>query len=232
MARFLKTLLLFVVIAAVLYALIVGLGLTRSFKRAKVLVKTQVINDFEYVRDDFDWATGGYVKIEPSEENPTKGKLCAKVTFFPASQFYPTPAPGAMPSNSSQVFYSPEGKAAWRPQMTIDTTSVTKLEVYEWQEYLQFKMDVFNPEEYPLTYHLQIADAQSFTFETSGDLMAKKVTNIEVPLEGLIERRLDLTSIRSLRFWVEPMDLSRPAVVYLDNLRLEGELLANAKKRK
>jgi hypothetical protein len=215
---------------ALLYAVWVGLGLGKTFKRSKFMVPTQLINDFEYERDDFDWATGGYVKIEPSKENKIHGKLCAKVTFFPTAQFYPTPVPGIPPTNSSQVFYSQEGKSSWRPQISLDTTSVTRLEVFEWQEFEEFKMDVYNEQDYPVTYHLQVADAQSFVHEATGELGPRKVTNIEVPLLDLVDKRMDLTSIRSFRFWLEMSEASRPAVVYLDYLRLEGEM-AKAKRR-
>ncbi len=215
---------------ALLYAIVVGLGLNKSFKRSKFFVKTQMINDFEYPRDDFDWTTGGYVKMEPSTENKTHGKSCAKVTFYPTNQFYPTPVPGMAPTNSSQVFYSAEGKAAWRPQIILDTTSVTRLDVNEWQDYESLKMDVFNSEDQAVTYHIQVADAQTFVFETSGELAPKKVTKIEVPLLGLVEKRMDLTSIRSLRFWVEMTDATQPIVVYPDNIRLEGDMATAVKK--
>jgi hypothetical protein len=218
------------VAVALLYALWVGLGLGKTFKRSKYLVKTQVINDFEYTRDDFDWATGGYVKIEPSKENQVHGKLCAKVTFFPTSQFYPTPVPGVPPTNSSQVFYSQEGKGSWSPQIGIDTTSITRLEVFEWQEFEEFKMDVYNEQDYPVTFHLQVADAQAYDFEATGELAPKKVTNIEIPLLDLVDRRLDLTSIRSIRFWLGMAEAAQPSVIYLDYLRLEGEM-ANAKRK-
>jgi len=216
--------------AAILYAIFVGLGLGKTFKRSKYMVKTQPINDFEHERDDFDWTTGGYVKIEPSKENQVHGKRCAKVTFFPTHQFYPTPVPGVPPSNSSQVFYGRDGMAAWRPQMVLDTTSVTRLEVFEWQEFEEFKMDIYNEQDYPVTYHIQMADAQAFVFETTGELAPKKVNNIEVALLDLVDKRMDLTSIRSLRFWLEMADAGAPAVVYLDHLRLEGEM-ANAKRK-
>jgi hypothetical protein len=50
-------------------------------------------------------------------------------------------------------------------------------------------------------------------------------------LEDLINKRLDLTSIRSFSFWIDAAGLTLPPVVYLDNLRLEGEMaLANKKK--
>lgn len=194
-------------VLALLYAVGVGLGLTSKLKRGKATVKTQVINDFEYIKDDFDWTTGGYVKIEPSTENQTHGKKCAKATFLLSSQFFPTPTPGAN----------------WKPQMVLDTKSVTSLQVFEWNEYLNLKMDVFNAQDQPVSYHMQVADAKAYVYETSGSLTPKKVTNITVPLEELIQKRLDLVNIRSLRFWVDSANASEPVVVYADHLRLEGD---------
>lgn len=201
-------------VLSLLYAIVVGLGLTRSFKRHKDTKKIQVINDFEYVNDDFDWTTGGYVKIEPTKENLTHGKQSAKVTFLLAGQFFSTPTPDVV----------------WQPQLILDTYSITKLSVFEWQDFGNLKWDVFNPQDQPVTYHAQIADARSFVYETSGSLTPKKVTNISVDLGDLIHDRLDLVNIRSFKFWVDTIGATQPVVVYLDYLRLEGEP-APAKKK-
>ena len=204
---------------ALLYALVVGLGLSRVFKRHKAMTKVQMIDDFEYLRDDFDWTTGGYVKIEPSAENQTHGKKCAKATFLLENQFFPAPTPGAVASDPRVV----TGPEVWRPEMILDVNSVTRLPVFEWQEFTDLKMDVYNDQAQPVTYHLQVADARAFIYETSGSLTPKKVTNIDAPLEELLKSRLDLVNIRSLKFWVDMTGVTEPLVVYLDNLRLEGD---------
>lgn len=196
-----------ILVLVLLYLAAVGLGLTRSFKRHKDAKKAMVIDDFEYENDDFDWTTGGYVKIEPSKENQTHGKMSAKATFLLSSQFFPTPTPGV----------------AWQPQMILDTNSVTRLSVFEWQEYTSLKLDVFNPQDQPVTYHIQVADSRSYVYDASGSLTPKKVTNIAIPLDELIQKRLDLTSIRSFKFSVDTASAAQPVVVYLDYLRLEGD---------
>ncbi len=210
-------------VISLLYAIVAGLGLTRVFKHRKDVKKTQVLNDFEYLRDDFDWTTGGYAKIEPSTENQTHGKKSAKVSFFATRQFFVTPVPGNPPTNSSQVLYSEAGRDKWRPEILIDTHSVTKLSAFEWQEFGSFKMDVYNDQAQPVTYHIQIVDSRSFVFENSGPLTPKKVTNISVPLDDLIRERMDLTNIRSLKFSVDMAGQPDPLVVFIDNLRLEGD---------
>ncbi len=241
-------------VLALLYAAAVGLGITRNFKRHKDVKKTLVIDDFENERDDFDWTTGGYVKMESSTENQTHGKHSAKVTFLTASQFFPTPTPDAV----------------WQPQAVLDTNSVTRLSVFEWQDYTSLKLDVYNPQDQPLNYHIQIADARAFVYETSGVLNPKKVSNLSISMEDLEKARLDLTSIRSFRFrvdangvpaamistplatttaasqpaMVKPMSVSttptavttpipageQPIVVYLDYLRLEADPAEMKKK--
>jgi len=218
-------------VLVLLYALVVGLGLSRVFKRHKTTTKTLMIDDFEYPRDDFDWTTGGYAKVEPSTENQTHGKKCAKVSFFSTQQFYVTPVPGVSPMNSSQVFYSAAGQASWRPEITLDNTSVTKLSVYEWQEYTDLKLDVFNDQIQPVTYYIQIVDSHAFVYKTSGVLTPKKVTNISIPLDELIKERLDLANIRTFKFAVDMAGLPEPLVVYLDNLRLEGDASLPAPKK-
>lgn len=190
-----------------LYAIAVGLGLTNSFKHRKNNVKSQMITDFEYPNDDFDWTTGGYVKMEPSTENQTHGKRSAKLTFFLASQFYPTPTPGAN----------------WAPQVVMDTDSVTRLPVYEWQDYANLKMDVFNDQAQPVTYWIEVADAHAYIYRKSDVLAPKKVTNVSIPLSDLVQQRVDLSNIRSLKFWLDMSGATQPLVVYLDNVRLEGD---------
>ena len=196
------------------YAVLVGLGITKSFKRHRDNKKIQVIDDFEYENDDFDWTTGGYVKIQPSTENQSHGKKCAEVTFLLADQFYPTPTPGA----------------AWDPQMILDTESVTKLSVYEWQDFANLDMDVFNPQTQPVSWRVQVADSRSFVYETTGVLTPKKVSNISIPLDELIDKRLDLSNIRSLKFALDTTGASQPVTAYLDYVRLEGDA-ALAKKK-
>jgi hypothetical protein len=205
-----------IVLAAVLiYFLAVGLGLTRRLKRPKETKIMKVINDFEYVRYDYDWTTNGYGKMEPSTENPVHGKRCAKVTFLLPSQFMATPTPGTK----------------WFPQLVLDTQSITKLNIYDWTGFTSLNLDVLNPVDKPVSYFIQVADSHTFIYETSGPLTPKKVTNIEVPLEELIGKRLDLTNINSFKFWVDATGATLPAVVYLDYLRLEEEKIAQAKKK-
>ncbi len=245
-----------------LYAVMAGLGLTQGFKRHKAAAKIQVIDDFEDPNDDFDWTTGGYVKIEPSTQNKTHGKYCAKATFLLADQFLPDATPaapdaadstpsanpgqaGSAPSTGSTS--SPQGSAGqagapqavqfmpeseptpstpWQPEMVLDVNSVTPLKVFEWQDYADLKMDVFNDQAQPVTYHVEVGDSHAYLFDTAGPLTPKKVTNISIPLEDLAKDRLDLSNIRSLRFWVDTAGAAQPVVVYLDYMRLEGDASA------
>jgi hypothetical protein len=246
-------------VLALLYFIGAGLGITKKLKHRKAVVKSLMITDFEYLDYDFDWNTGGYVKIEPSTENQTHGKRSAKATFLLASQFYPTPvsevsnqsseptpevinqpspvpspgkasqfSPTPTPEESHAVSPKPTPEVLWAPQMSLDTTSPTQLQVYEWVGYADFDMDVFNDQTSPVTYHIQVADAHAYRFEHSGILTPKKVTNISVPLDDMVKERLDMTNIRSLKFWVDTNSAKEPVVVYLDNIRLEGEQIGRA----
>ena len=230
MRRLMQILGIFLVIA-LLWAVVSGLGLTRAFKHRKDMKKTLVINDFEYLRDDFDWTTGGYAKIEPSTENQTHGKKCAKVSFYTTHQFYMTPVPGVDPMNSSQVLYSAAGQASWRPEMILDTNSVTKLPIYEWQDFGDLKMDVYNDQSQPVSYYIQVVDSKAFVYETTGVLTPKKVTNIDVALDDLLKTRLDLTNIRSFKFAVNMAGVPEPMVAYVDYLRLEGDATTPMSKK-
>lgn len=229
---------------ALIYAVMAGLGLTQGFKHRKTTLKAEVINDFEDPTDDFDWTTGGYVKIEPSTENKTHGKYSAKATFLLAGQFIPnanpaypvTPVAGsaqaapAMAMSQAATTSTPEPNptpsASWRPEMVLDINSVTPLKVPEWQEYADLKMDVFNDQTQPVTCHIQVGDSHAYLYDHPEPLTPKKVTNISIPLQDLIANRLDLTNIRSFRFWVDTAGATQPVVVYLDYIRLEGDATA------
>ena len=214
MRRFFQILIIIVILVAV-YLLAVGLGLTKRLKRPKETKIMKVINDFEYERYDYDWTTNGYGKMEPSTENPVHGKRCAKVTFFIPSQFMATPS----------------ASVSWFPQMILDTQSVTKLDVYDWTGFTNLCLDVLNPEDKPVSYFILISDSHTFRYDKSDALTPKKVTNIKIPLEELIDKRMDLTNINSFKFWVDTTGNTLPAIVYLDYLRLEQDKTAQPKKK-
>jgi hypothetical protein len=110
--------------------------------------------------------------------------------------------------------------------MVLDTNSVCQLKVYEWEEYANLNLDVFNDQAQPVTYHVQVGDSHAYLYENSGPLTPKKVTNVSIPLVELTKNRVDLNNIRSLRFWVDTAGATQPVVVYLDNIRLEGDASA------
>ncbi|HUO58865.1 MAG TPA: hypothetical protein VMV05_11880 [bacterium] len=231
MRRFMQILTILLVVGLV-WALFTGLGLGKAFKRSKMMVKTHVINDFEYPNfpnDDYGWTTGEYAKIEPSTENQSHGKRCAKVSFYATRQFYPTPVPGVDPMNSSHIFYTQAGQGNWRPEIILDTESVTKLTTYVWEDYTDFKFDAYNPYDSPVTYHLQVADSHTFVYESSGPLTPKKVTNIDIPLEDMAAVRLDLANIRSIKISADMNGAPDPLILFIDYLRLEGD--SNTKKK-
>lgn len=199
-----RTVVIILVALGLLYAIATGLGLTHS-RRHGLTKKTTMISDFEDPNNDFDWATGGYAKMEQSTQNPTHGKHSAKLTFYTADQFVATPTPGV----------------TWQPMVTLDTRSVTPLTIFDWSSYTSLKMDVFNPQDQPVTYFLKVIDSKSYSYTASGPLLPKKVTNLSVLMDDLDKARMDLTMISGLQFWVDMTGATQPVTVYLDNLRLE-----------
>lgn len=214
-------------VLGLIYAVMAGLGITQSFKRHKTALKALVITDFEDSTEDFDWTTGGYVKVVQSTENKTHGKYGAKATFLLANQFSTSaPSAPAQAVTGATPEPTPTPSAHWQPEMVLDTNSVSQLKFYEWQDYAELKMDVFNDQSQPVTYHIQVGDAHAYVYETSGPLTPKKVTNISIPLDDLSKNRLDLSNIRSFRFWVDTAGATQPVVVFLDYIRLEGDATA------
>jgi hypothetical protein len=204
--------LILLVAAGLIYAIAAGLGLTHMRKHG-LIKKTVMLDDFEDADNDFDWFTGGYAKLEQSNQNQTHGKHSAKVTFYTRDQFetVPTPPPGITPT--------PE--PTWQPQIVLDTHSVTHLTVFDWTDFTSLKLDAFNPMDQPVTYHLKVSDSKTFSHDTSGVMLGKKVTNISVLLDDLAQDRMDITNMNSIQFWVDMDGASQPMSVYIDNLRLE-----------
>ncbi len=242
-------------ILALVYALFVGLGLTRIFKPHKQLKKIQVLNDFEYPDTDLDWTTGGYVTLDSSTENQTHGKRSLEASYLIPSEFMtmPTPLPTAVPAPVAAPKPSAKNKKKalaasaptptpeedlepiatpvnWLPTITLSTDSVTKIPLYDWTGFTTLNIDAFNPQDKPVTYHLAVADGRSFQYETSGELTPKKVTNVSVNLSDLLQARLDLSAIRSLSLSVDTQGNSLPVQVYWDYLRLEEVLQPTVKK--
>ena len=190
----------------ILYSIIVGLGLTQSFKRKKPKVKVTVLNDFEDPGKDLLWDTGGYITLETAGRNRTHGKRAMKATFLLPSQFHPTPTPAL----------------EWRPAMRLGFDTVTKLPVNDWSRYTVLQLDVFNDSAKALDYVLKVDDGRGYSHEYTGQLWPKRVTNIVAPLDELKESRMDLSSIRSLSFRADVTGAAEPVELYLDYLRLEG----------
>jgi hypothetical protein len=204
--------LIILVAAGLIYAIAAGLGLTHM-RRHGLVKKTVMLDDFEDADNDFDWYTGGYAKLEQSNQNQTHGKHSAKVTFYTQDQFQ------AVPTLPPEITPTPE--PTWQPQIVLDTHSVTKLTVFDWTDFTSLKLDVFNAMDEPMTYHLKLSDSKTFSHDTTGVMLSKKVTNISVLMDDLSQDRMDLSNMDSIQFWVDMTGATQPVSVYLDNLRLE-----------
>ncbi len=96
-----------------------------------------------------------------------------------------------------------------------------------WSAYRQFKMDVYNPEVEPFTFHVRIDDRKSgWEYEDRYDRdfkIQKGMNHIIIPLESvranITPRSLDLSHIERLMLFVPGNDRKR--TFYLDNIRLE-----------
>jgi hypothetical protein len=160
----------------------------------------------------------------PAPPTPTPNpKVKVVPTALPKGKVSPTPV-----VETTQM--TPPPVSSWQPTLTLDTNSPTQLRVYDWSEYDTLNLDAFNPQDQPVTWHIRVADAKSFTHESWGILTPKKVANLAVTFTDLISERLDLTNMRSIQFWVDTTGLTQPPVVYLDYLRLEGNLIPPKKK--
>jgi hypothetical protein len=200
---------------AFIYVVLMGLGLTGR-KHGKAPIRVEVLNDFEDPTTDLQWETGGYVTVETSTENLTHGKRSAHMTFLLPQQFFPTPTPGI----------------EWKPSVKLSHKTVTELTQYDWSAWDTLNVDVFNPGDAPVSAILTVTDARGFKCDAPLLFLPKKVTNAAVSISVLKKERLDLASIDSLSIQPNVGDAKEPVELYFDYLRLEGEPLVAAKKKK
>ncbi|HVZ79318.1 MAG TPA: hypothetical protein VHE12_00805 [bacterium] len=141
-------------------------------------------------------------------QTPTGGKKQVALAVAPPASPVPTPP------------------IAWRPEMVLENRSPTQLGVYEWQDYANLKLDVFDPQDQPVSWFIQIADSRGYVYTASGSLLPRKVNNLVLPLGETAASRIDLSNIRSFHFGLDLSGAAQPLVVYLDNLRLDGDAKA------
>lgn len=218
---------------ALVFVVARGLGLTNILKARKAAKNELLLEDFEKVRnlpddDNLGWTTNGYVTMVASTEKMTHGKRSAMAVFLTRNQFYPTPIPSF--GNRMEPQFTPDPSTAppapvWGPQVIFDTHSVKSFQYpqYEWQDYAKLKFDVFNPQNQPVTYKIQIVDSHSFMYEKSGPLTIHVFNNLEIPVDDLAKERLDVSNILSFRFCVDMAGATQPVTLFLDHLRLEGD---------
>lgn len=97
----------------------------------------------------------------------------------------------------------------------------------DWSAYRQFKVDVFNPDEEPLTFHVRIDDRSSrWDYGERFDrdfALTTGMTKITIPLDSLkanlSQRPLDRGNIKCLMFFIPGNDRKR--TFYIDNIRLD-----------
>ena len=85
----------------------------------------------------------------PAPPTPTPNPKAKVVpTAMPRGKVSPTPV-----VETSQLTPPPE--SAWQPTLTLDTESPTQLRVYDWSEYSTLNLDAFNPQDQPVTWHIE-----------------------------------------------------------------------------
>lgn len=219
---------------ALVFVVAKGLGLTNMFKGHKGAKKEMILEDFEKVRnlpddENLGWTTNGYASLVATTEKMTHGKRSAMAVFLKKDQFYPAPthswAEMSAPPSATPEEATPVPGEEWEPQVIMDTHSVKSFQYpqYEWQDYAKVKFDVFNPQDRPITYTIQIVDSHSYTYEKSGPLTIHVFNNLEIPIDDLAKQRLDTSNIMSFRFGVDMSGATEPVTLFLDYLRLEGD---------
>ena len=179
-----------------------------------------------YPSKDYDWNTGGYARIEPVEKREAyraknealgsfmRGKYGALVRFTVPSEF--------------RVLDGENDPASWESGMTLSTETATALTVTDWSAYKSLSLDVFNPSDKARDLFFRISDSGSTTFVRSARL-DKGAATVQIPVKDLDDQRLDVADIRSITLFLDTAKMDKAPELYLDNLQLNTEMLAEYK---
>lgn len=185
--------------------ILTGCGAAKPAKK-----KEFMINSFENLPSDttlgdFDWETGGYVKLEQFKKYATKGKFSCQATFSVPVDFLST-------TQAAKV-------DRWLSTMTMNINTITSLKVTDWNGYKKFTVDVNVPDNTQRDFYIKFVDSSGKEF-----VAVRPVKNGRNKLEVLIEEvraaRIDLANMISLSLYIDTKNDARDVLLYIDQVRL------------
>jgi hypothetical protein len=161
-----------------------------------------------YEGDDYGWATGGYVELQPWPKFATQGKYSARARFTVPSDFKSL-------SQTARL-------TSWEAGMTLTRDTATKLSTTDWSPYAILAVDFYNPDPKEYQAFLRVTDSHSNVTETAGLVKASGKSTVAMALTQVAEARLDPHDIKILEIYLDTLKEASDPVLYLDNVRLDS----------
>jgi hypothetical protein len=154
---------------------------------------------------DFDWETGGYVKLEQIKKYATNGKFSAQAIFAVPADFLTT-------TKAARV-------TTWIAGMTMNINTLTQLKVTDWGQYKKFDVDIYSPDNTQRTLYIQFLDANGNKYTTFRPVQNGR-NKLEVVIQDVKDTRVDVSNIVSLSFYLDNKGIDKDITLFFDNVRL------------
>jgi hypothetical protein len=154
---------------------------------------------------DFDWETGGYVKLEQFKKYATKGKFSCQATFSVPADFMST-------TQAAKV-------TQWLSTMTLSINTITSLKVTDWTGYKKFNVDVYVPDNTEREFFIKIVDASGKEYITSRPVKNGR-NKLELLMADVLASRIDMSNIISLSLYIDTKNDPKDVLLYIDQVRL------------
>jgi hypothetical protein len=198
-----------------------------DFERPPVAARTfdpaEALRQPTYPSNDFDVATSGYASLSALTKDAARaardkalykfiqGKTAANVRFTVPTDYHKKyDAAGAVLESFP---------TQWETGFGLSTDSRTPLKQTDWSAFRYLSIRAFNPKAKAQKLMVRFNDSASATTKTAV-LVPQGESELELPLQPLVDARLNLADIRGVTFYLDTADQEADPVLYFDQLAL------------
>jgi hypothetical protein len=201
----LKKVLIIIAASAMLFA-----GCGAQLNKKALLKQQGLLCSFEIVPSEtaigeFDWDTGGYVKLEQFKKYATNGKFTAQAIFSVPADFMTT-------TKAARV-------SSWISGMTMSINTLTKLKVTDWGQYKKFGVDIYSPDNVQRDFFIKLLDANGKEYIATRPIKNGR-NKLELVIQEVKDARVDVSSIVSFSFYLNNKGVDKDVTLFVDNVRL------------